>query len=140
MSYEIKVTDDRDACFALRVEVFVDEQGVPKEIEIDEHEDDAVHILATFNGEPVGTSRLLFKGETGKIGRFCVVKSQRGTGLGLMLLEASIKELQTYDHLTRAYLSAQTYAVPFYAKGGFVAYGDEYMEAGIPHMDMERDL
>ncbi len=140
MSYEIKVTDNREACFALRIEVFVDEQGVDKEIELDEYDDEAVHILATYNGEPVGTSRLLFSGETGKIGRFCVVKSHRGTGLGRLLLDASIKELQTYDHLTRGYLSAQTYAVPFYAKAGFKAYGDEYMEAGIPHMDMERDL
>lgn len=140
MTYDIKVTDDREACFALRIEVFVDEQGVDKDIELDEFDDEAVHMLAYHDGVPVGTARLLFKGETGKIGRFCVVKGHRGTGLGLLLLKAAIKELQTYENVTRGYLSAQTYAVPFYEKCGFSVYGDEYMEAGIPHRDMERDL
>ncbi|WP_380055252.1 GNAT family N-acetyltransferase [Falsihalocynthiibacter sp. SS001] len=140
MSITIHETDDIAACIALRMAVFVDEQGISVEEEIDDLDDAAVHLIAMDDGRPVGTARLLFSGETGKIGRVCVLQSHRGTGLGAELIEASIAYFRSRKNLKRAYLSAQVYAIPFYEKAGFAAYGAPYDDAGIPHRDMERVL
>ncbi|WP_229666207.1 GNAT family N-acetyltransferase [Actibacterium pelagium] len=79
-------------------------------------------------------------GETGKIGHVAVMASHRGTGLGAQIMKACLDILATQPGVTRAYLSAQTNALGFYKKLGFNAYGEEYPDAGIPHMDMERPL
>ena len=92
MSLLISVTDDLDACLTLRFEVFVDEQGVPVEEERDALDDTATHILATLDGTPVGTARVVFQDDVAKIGRVCVVKPGRGTGLGAKLIEACVAE------------------------------------------------
>ena len=137
---QIAVTDDIAACIAIRRAVFIEEQNVPEAEEIDDLDDQALHLLATDNGQPVATARLFVKGETGKIGRVAVMASHRGTGLGSQIMQASLDILATQPGVTRAYLSAQTYALGFYEKLGFKAYGEEYPDAGIPHMDMERTL
>ena len=82
MSFNIKVTDDIPTCRWLRRVVFIEEQGVPEANEIDDKDDLAIHLLATMAGRPAGSARLLREGETGKIGRVCVIKSLRGVGLG----------------------------------------------------------
>ncbi|SLN28621.1 putative N-acetyltransferase YjcF [Pseudoruegeria aquimaris] len=141
MSYTITRTDDIDACLALRRAVFIDEQNVPEDIEMDDLDDVAVHLLATDEtGAPAGTARLLFAGETGKIGRVCVLKEHRGTGLGADLIRHSVEILKATDGLTRAKLGAQAHAVGFYEKLGFSVCGPEYMDAGIPHYDMDMPL
>ena len=137
---QIAVTDDIAACIAIRRAVFIEEQNVPEAEEIDDLDDQALHLLATDNGQPVATARLFVKGETGKIGRVAVMASHRGTGLGAQIMQACLDILATQPGVTRAYLSAQTYALGFYEKLGFKAYGEEYPDAGIPHMDMERTL
>lgn len=134
-------TDDIAACIAIRREVFIDEQNVPEAEEMDDLDAGAIHILARdAEGEAWGTARLLIQGATGKIGRVAVRKGARGTGLGARLIEASIAELGRMPGVTRLKLSAQTYVIPFYERFGFVAYGPEYDDAGIPHRDMARDL
>jgi ElaA protein len=140
MTITIDITDDVAACIALRMAVFVGEQGISEDEEIDAYDDVALHLLATDGEMPVGTARLLTSGDTGKIGRVWVAKSHRGTGLGAALIDASLAHFRQDPALTRAYLSAQDYAIPFYEKLGFEAYGAAYDDAGIPHRDMQRAL
>lgn len=136
----IAVVDDYTPCIALRRAVFIEEQQIAEADEMDDLDDSAIHLLATDDGTPVGTARLLIDGKIGKIGRICVLKSHRGTGLGAALVEASVAHLKTRPGITTAKLGAQEYAIPFYEKLGFVGYGPFYDDAGIPHRDMKRPL
>ncbi|WP_282092400.1 GNAT family N-acetyltransferase [Epibacterium ulvae] len=138
MTWIIEETRDFSACHALRLAIFIEEQGVPEADEWDTLDDDAIHLIATIDGSPVGTARLLRNGETGKIGRICVVKSQRGTGLGAAIVRAAIARLENEPELTRLMLGAQEYAIGFYEKLGFTLCGPVYDDGGIPHRDMER--
>lgn len=140
MSMVIEETQNLAACHALRLEVFVKEQNVAMSEEMDELDGEAIHLLALEDDQPVGTARLLRKEATGKIGRVCVAKSHRGTGLGAALIRASLERLAKEPSITRAQLGAQTHAIGFYEKLGFRAYGPIYDDAGIPHRDMERDV
>ena len=140
MSVSITRTDDLETCLKLRFEVFVDEQGVPAEIERDAYDEVAIHLLALRNGEPVGTARILPNGEIGKIGRVCVVKTARGTGLGAALIRACLVEMRADGRFSKAALGSQVYAIAFYEKLGFAAYGEEFDDAGIPHRMMEKAL
>ncbi len=137
MSWDIFVTDDIAACVALRREVFIVEQGISEDEEIDDLDGVATHVLATADGDHVGTARLLISDKTGKIGRICVSKSQRGTGLGAAIVEYCIEHLKARGDLDRIALGAQEYAIGFYEKLGFRVCGPTYDDAGIPHKDME---
>lgn len=140
MSLSIVVTRDLDTCLQLRFEVFVDEQGVPVEEERDALDDTATHLLALQDGAPVGTARVVFQDDIAKIGRVCVVKSARGTGLGAKLIEACVAAAQEREGITKAKLGAQTHAIGFYEKLGFEAFGPVYLDAGIDHRDMMKPL
>jgi predicted GNAT family N-acyltransferase len=140
MSVEITVTEDRETCFRLRFEVFVDEQDVPVEEEIDALDDVATHLLATQDGQPIGTARIVFDGATAKIGRVCVTKAGRGTGLGKALIEKAVHIARDTPGVTRAKLGAQVQALGFYEKLGFAAFGPVYDDAGINHRDMALEL
>ena len=135
MTIQITTTRDIATCRHLRRVVFIEEQGVPEEDEIDDKDDTALHLLATDGGTPVGSARLLLIGDTGKIGRVCVLKSHRGTGLGAALIRAALTELRAQG-MTFAKLGSQSHAIGFYERLGFIATGPEYMDAGIPHRDM----
>ena len=134
----IAVVEDYAPCIALRRQVFMDEQGISEADEIDDLDDQAVHLLATVDGNPVGTARILVSGDLGKIGRICVVPSQRGTGLGVALVNAALDHLRNRGDIVHAKLGAQDHAIEFYEKLGFVAEGAFYDDAGIPHQDMFR--
>lgn len=118
---------------AIRTAVFIHEQQVPEDLEWDGFDAISLHVLA-FNadGQPVGTARLL---PDGHIGRMAVLKEWRGQGLGSAMLQKILEEL-TKRNQQKAMLNAQTYAVPFYEKFGFQVCGEEFMEAGIPHVKM----
>lgn len=135
MTLEVGLTQDLGACLALRHEVFVEEQGVPVELERDEYDAVALHLLARLDGDPVGTARLILKGRTGKIGRVCVLRTARGQGIGAALIRAAVEELRARG-LGRAMLGSQVHAIPFYEGLGFAAEGPVYDDAGIPHRDM----
>lgn len=121
---------------AIRYAVFVDEQKVPASIEIDAHDDDAIHVLATVNNSAVGTGRLLADGH---IGRVAVLKEHRGTGLGLKLMQALMTAARNAAY-NEVILSSQVHAIGFYKKIGFTTTGDVYLEAGILHQDMTLTL
>lgn len=135
----IEETEDLALCHALRRAVFIEEQGVSEAEEMDDLDPRAIHFLGWIEGRPVATARIFVEGETGKIGRVCVLAEARGTGAGLALMRATIAALRERGAKT-AKLSSQTHAMPFYEKLGFVAYGSEYPDAGIPHRDMVLEL
>ena len=116
----------------IRRVVFIDEQQVPQEEEWDGLDSQCLHFLAMLNGEPVGTARLL---PDGHIGRVAVLEHARGLGIGYQLMEAAIQAARDAGH-ARAVLSAQLHALAFYEQLGFVAHGDVFMDAGIPHREM----
>lgn len=136
---KISVTDDFPACAAIRRRVFIEEQNVPEDLELDDLDASAVHLLATQEGRPVGTARLLIEGESAKIGRVAVLPELRGTGAGAALMRAALDELRARG-VSTAKLGAQTHAIGFYERLGFTAHGPEYDDAGIPHRDMSRTL
>jgi len=133
----------RAAC-AIRTSVFVDEQGVPPEEELDEHDRSdpaAVHVLARDpSGKPVGTGRYyVTEASTVRIGRMAVVASERGRGIGARILGALVDEARRRG-FSRADLHAQTHALAFYIKAGFYEDGEELWDAGIRHQPMTRKL
>lgn len=133
----IGVTDDIAACRAIRHAVFVVEQAVPEEEEWDGLDEGAIHLLARdAAGRPVGTARILLKGDMAKIGRVAVLREARGSGVGAGLMRAALAHLAGIGGVRRATLGAQTHAIGFYERLGFVAHGPEYDDAGIPHRDM----
>ena len=120
----------------IRFEVFVREQRVPEEIELDEMDERCVHAVAFLEGRPIGTGRLL---PDGHIGRMAVLKPWRGSGVGGKLLASLIDRARELRH-EEVVLSAQVHAVPFYLRHGFRPEGPEYLEAGIPHQAMRLAL
>lgn len=121
----------------VRESVFVHEQGVPLELEWDEQDARCDHALAhAKDGLAVGTGRLL---PDGHIGRMAVLKAWRGQGVGALLLQALVEQARSRGHAT-VRLNAQTHACAFYRRYGFDASGGEFMEAGIPHVAMQREL
>ena len=130
-------SDARTEAQRIRETVFVAEQGVPREIELDDWDHRCEHALAfDAEGRAIGTGRLL---PDGHIGRMAVLREVRGQGVGGLVLEALIERARARG-MARTALNAQTHAVPFYARFGFAVVGDEFMEAGIPHVAMERRL
>lgn len=142
---------DRDAVFAVRQQVFVDEQSVPEELEYDELDPAADHFLALLDGVPAGAGRLVVidsapdadPGQgtkaTGILGRLAVGKAARGMGLGKLLVHA-IEQRATERGLAAVELHAQAHARGFYQQLGYAAYGDLFPEAGIEHISMRKEL
>ena len=116
----------------IRFIVFVDEQKVPPELEMDEHDAPSIHALAFAAGKAVGTGRLLLDGH---IGRMAVLKEWRGRGVGQALLRALIDAGRRRGDRDLV-LNSQVHALAFYAAEGFRPEGPVYEEAGIPHQVM----
>lgn len=133
---DIQETRDIATCRALRRTVFIEEQGVSEADEVDDKDDEAIHLLACDNGTPVGSARLLVLGEVGKVGRVCVLPQARGTGLGAALMRAAVDRFRRVPGVKKVKLGAQVHALGFYERLGFVAVGDEFDDAGIPHREM----
>ena len=125
--------------YSIRRRVFVEEQGVPEEMELDEFDLNALHALAYADSECIGTARLVTLsgsiGNIGRIGRMAVLPKYRGQGIGRQLLEALLKASQS-QNIKQVELHAQVSVIPFYEQFGFIAQGDIYDEAGIAHRDM----
>ena len=136
MTLVISETRDIAACRALRRTVFIEEQGVSEADELDDRDDAAIHLLAMVTGRPVGSARLLVMGDTGKIGRVCVLCDARGTGLGAALVRAAVDRFRSVPGVARVKLGSQIHATGFYERLGFAASGPVYDDAGIPHRDM----
>lgn len=124
------------AASEIRRQVFIEEQDVPINEEWDGLDPECQHFLALLDGQPVGTARLL---PDAHIGRVAVLADARGTGIGLLLMQAAIEAARHAGHAKVA-LSAQVHALAFYQQQGFIAHGDEFMDAGIPHQAMTLSL
>lgn len=123
-----------DQAAQVRFTVFVQEQKVPAELELDELDADCVHALIEIDSQPVATGRLC---PDGRIGRMAVLKNFRGQGLGSEILRALISAAEKRgQHET--YLHAQLHALEFYAQHGYLAEGPEFEDAGIAHRQMRR--
>jgi len=134
----VREAADIAKCMQLRAEVFIDEQNVPENDERDGLDDQCVHFLATIGLEAVGAARLSYHSKDyAKLQRVCVKKSSRDAGIGAKIIRAMIEQVRVEGKRTVIRLGSQTHALTFYRKLGFEAFGDEYMDAGIPHYDME---
>ncbi|MES2844275.1 MAG: GNAT family N-acetyltransferase [Pseudomonadota bacterium] len=140
MTLVIAPTTAIATCRHLRRVVFIEEQGVAESDEVDDLDDQAIHLLATVDGVPVGSARLLTYGDVGKVGRVCVLASQRGTGLGAALMRAAVDVFRAMPGMKKVKLGAQVHALGFYERLGFVALGDVFDDAGIPHREMVLEL
>lgn len=130
---------DLQECLALRHAVFVQEQGVPENLEIDGQDATARHFAARTSEKIIATCRVRLMGSAAKIERVAVAKPFRGKGIGAILMKYIMAELKKTADIALFKLSAQADAVPFYEGLGFRAHGQEYMDAGIPHYDMVRE-
>ncbi|QQR39631.1 GNAT family N-acetyltransferase [Devosia rhizoryzae] len=124
-----------NAAFALRREVFVWEQKVPEEEENDSYDLTATHFVAILAGEVVGTLRLIEQPEHVKIGRVAVRQAFRGRGVAKKLIAAAMAHARANGQ-DRFYLTAQSDKLDFYERLGFVAFGPEFSDGGMPHRAM----
>lgn len=120
----------------IRESVFIAEQAVPAELEWDAEDATATHFLALEGDYPIGTARLL---KDGHIGRVAVLRDWRGMNVGGRIMAAVIEEALRQG-LNKQFLTAQVHASQFYERLGFKVISDEYLDAGIPHVDMVRQI
>lgn len=138
-TFEIRVArwpQDAALIKSIRRKVFVIEQGLEPEIEWDGKDASATHVLASVDGEYIGTGRIQ---ASGHLGRLSVISSYRGLGIGKAMISHLLEIARAQKH-ELAYLNAQVHAVSFYEQFGFVVIGKVFMVAGIPHQRMELDL
>jgi predicted GNAT family N-acyltransferase len=132
--------EEAEAVRILRTRVFVEEQGVAPELEIDGLDDTAVHAVAYQDGAVIGTGRLILDTSTdARIGRMAVEASLRRSGVGSAVLAFLESEARSQG-IIRVTLHAQYYVKEFYAKRGYHERGDTFMEAGILHVEMTKDI
>ena len=137
---DVAATGDWPDLVDLRTRVFVDEQGVPPEIEQDDRDAGAVHVLSRDgSGRVVATGRLLVDGARASIGRMAADASVRGRGHGAAVL-AELHRQAVLRGVREVELHAQVSARRFYERAGYAAVGEEYLEAGIAHVTMRRTL
>ncbi|HZO83094.1 MAG TPA: GNAT family N-acetyltransferase [Candidatus Binataceae bacterium] len=138
----IEVGADRarmERAWAIRRRVFIEEQHVPAEIELDTDDARALHVLALESGRAVGCARMVAHAGYVKIGRMAVLRERRGAGVGRAMLEFLVACARKRG-FSRAVLDAQLHAEGFYLKLGFEPIGEVFEEAGIMHRRMERAL
>ncbi len=130
--------DHAEIC-SIRFAVFVDEQKVPKSLELDDRDPHCIHLLAHDDGEPVGTGRIDLA-MSGKVGRVAVVASRRGQGVGTALMDYA-HGIARDNALDTVWCNAQVAAVPFYENLGYrITNAEPFDEADIPHVRMEYTL
>lgn len=126
---------DKKELIDIRTNVFINEQLVPPDLEWDGYDKDCWHVIAKSDtGQTIGTARMLYDGH---IGRMAVLAEYRKQGVGSALLK-SLHEIAAVQGITNVFLHAQTKAVGFYQHHGYKIIGEEFTEAGIPHVTMEK--
>jgi predicted GNAT family N-acyltransferase len=126
-------------CLALRSAVFVDEQGVAAEVDVDGRDTECTQFLAWVNGVPIGTARLRVVDARAKAERVAVLEDFRGHGVGRALMSV-VEANARAQGLRTVFVHAQQAAVPFYERIGYVAGGAQFLEAGIPHVAMHKNV
>ncbi|PIC64411.1 GNAT family N-acetyltransferase [Sporosarcina sp. P13] len=140
----VKIVSDaegREDAFTVRKKVFVEEQGVPLHLEIDEYDQDATHfVVYDEKNHPIGAGRMRgLVNAHGKIERICILEEHRGKHIGKLIMN-TLEEHARKNSMKKLLLNAQSYAVPFYEKLGYVVTSPEFMDADIPHRAMEKNL
>lgn len=141
--FTVQIADWReqhDVLAKIRIDVFVNEQNVPAELELDAFDAAAVHVAACdADGNVIGTGRLILNQPVPRIGRMAVVKSWRSVGVGSKILEklCGVAKERGFE---KVMLHSQTHASPYYFKHGFLSRGTEFFEAGIPHQEMQKRI
>ena len=131
---------DLESCLDIRRKIFIDGQNVPEADEIDGLDGESDHYLLLVDDSPVGTTRVRYVHGKAKIERVAILEEYQGRGLGKKLMQHILQEIKHSGKVKTAVLGAQTYAIPFYENLGFTVCSDEYMDAGIPHKDMQMDV
>lgn len=140
MEVKIVTTEkEREDAFYVRKTVFVDEQGIPAQIEIDNYDDKAIHFVAYDQGKPIGAGRLRIFSGYGKGERVSVIASYRRKGVGEHIMKA-MEEKLIHDGIPKITLHAQLQAKPFYEKIGYIQTSEVFYEADTPHVSMEKNL
>jgi len=138
--HKVTSEDDLKRCLHIRTVVFVEEQNVPVEEEIDGLDPQADHYLLSVAGQAAATARVRYPDNVAKIERVAVFKGNRGLNIGKRLMEFIMDDICKKPAITYMKLGAQVQVIPFYEKLGFVCYGEEFLDAGIRHRWMKRDL
>ncbi len=128
--------EEMEIAKAIRLEVFVKGQDVPITHEMDEYDDIATHVICQYDGKIIGTGRLVKHGDEVKLGRVAVLEEFRGLGAGKLIMLKLIEEAQKLEPCV-IWGNAQVWALKFYENLGFVAVGEEFLEAGIVHVRMD---
>lgn len=128
---------DFQQCMAIRHQVFILGQNVPQEIEIDGQDMHCDHYLLFVKEQSAGVARVRYIKDIAKIQRVAILPEFQGRHLGQVLMEFIIADINQHHHVKKIKLSSQVHALVFYEKLGFSVCSDEYMDAGIPHKDME---
>jgi predicted GNAT family N-acyltransferase len=140
---EVRVAEtavEREAALAVRRAVFVEGQGVPIDRELDGKDEDAIHVVATDGDETVGTARVrTIDAETAKVERVAVIESRRGEGWGRRIMDRVEAEARSQG-CSRAMLHAQLPVVSFYRARGYQTVGEEFLDTGVPHVEMTKPL
>lgn len=131
--------DEIDQAFQVRKKVFIDEQHVPPEIEMDSLDGTAIHFVGYLDNEPIAASRLRMVDDYGKLERICILKECRGQSFGKQLINVMEKEIIKHG-LAEAKLNAQTHAAGFYEQLGYSITSEEFIDAGIPHVTMAKTV
>ena len=127
-------------CFDIRIEVFVKGQNVPFEEDLDEKDALSDHYLLSIDDEPAGTARVRLEMDFAKIERVAILAAYQGRGYGNKLMKTILDDVKANTQISKAKLSAQVYCIAFYENLGFSVCSEEYMDAGIPHKDMQLRL
>lgn len=135
----IKVSTEQQLndAFDIRKRVFVEEQHVDAEEEIDEFENESVHFVLYDENKAVGAGRFRIINGKGKVERICILPTYRGKGAGKLVMDA-IQDYAASQNIHLLKLNAQTHAIHFYEKLGYEVVSEEFMDAGIPHKTMEK--
>ena len=133
----VETEKDMEAAVGIRFRVFVDEQAVPPEIELDEYDAVATHALAVDEGVAIGTGRMYLEDGAARIGRMAVDLPHRRRGVGGLVL-SFLEDQARAQGATELILHAQDYVKAFYASHGYTEHGDTFMEAGILHVEMRK--
>ncbi|MDC3413655.1 GNAT family N-acetyltransferase [Aquibacillus sp. 3ASR75-11] len=139
---EVKIVEteaELDQAYTVRTIVFVEEQNVDPAIEMDEHEKASTHFIGYENDEPIAASRLRFMDDYGKLERICVLQPFRGRTFGKQIINEMEQSIKNKGY-KKAKLNAQTHAEEFYKALGYRTISDEFLDAGIPHVTMIKEL
>jgi predicted GNAT family N-acyltransferase len=135
----VETEEDMEAAVGIRFRVFVNEQSVPPEIELDEYDVVATHAIALLDGQAIGTGRMILTEGSARIGRMAVDIAHRRRGVGGLILRF-LEDEAKIQGATEIVLHAQDYVKAFYAAHGYTEHGGTFMEAGILHVEMRKGL